>query len=137
MSVSQTIAGGGVLGAFLLAVISPLFPEPPVVQVHSLVFDGETVLQDRTISGDEDRMPVFWMANVINVNTGLAIHKCSGDGGFPYPVGRDLVTMDLPHWTGREGCTPEAIGPGEYVLQATWTWSGGQTSAESEPFTIP
>ena len=134
---TQTVIGIGALVVALNAGLAVVLPSPPAIQVHSLTFDGQTVTQDRTVSGSGDAFYMAWAATVKDASTLEAVHHCSGDGAFAYATGRHVVEMDLPRWTGREGCTPDSLPPGEYVVSATWSWGDQQATADSAPFTIP
>lgn len=133
---TQTAIGAGALIVALNAGLAVILPSPPAITVHSLTFDGTMVVQDRTVNGSGDAFYMAWAATVKHADTLEAVHHCSGDGAFAYATGRHVVEMDLPHWTGREGCTPDSLTPGEYILRATWSWGDKQATADSPPFRI-
>jgi hypothetical protein len=134
---TQTIIGAAALIAALNVAVDAVLPTPRPIEVHSLTFDGQTVTQDRTVIGTGDAFYMAWAATIIDFDTGASVPHCSGDGAFAYATGRHVVEMDLPHWTGREGCTPDTLEPGDYVARATWSWGDQQKTADSAPFTIP
>ena len=134
---TQTVIGTVALIAALNVAVDALLPSPPAIEVHSLTFDGQTVTQDRTVTGSGDAFYMSWAASVIDLDTGAPVQHCSGNGAFAYATGRKAVQMDLPNWTGRDGCTPDSLPPGAYELHAVWSWGDQQKSAASEPFTIP
>jgi hypothetical protein len=133
---SQTAIGAGALVLALNATLAVVLPSPPAISVHDLSYGDGMVTQDRTIRGTGDAFKIGWSATVINPTTDEPVPFCSGEGSFPYPIGRRAARMDLPTWTGRAECTPDSLSPGEYVLRATWSWGDQQTTATSEPFRI-
>jgi len=132
---TQTIIGAGVITAALSTMISLALPPPPAIEVHRLAFDGHTVTQDRTVTGQGSAFHMAWAASVFDAE-GRAVPHCSGSGAHAYAIGRQEVEMTLPRWTGADGCTPESLTPGAYTLRATWSWGDNQASAESAPFEV-
>lgn len=110
--------------------IPPLFPDPPIV-VHSLVYDGGRVTQDRTVTSEGDTFYANWAAIVVDA---AGIPKCSGDGNWAYSVGRRGAEMSLSEWTGDKDCGSKLIPGQQYRLKASWFWGDDQTSATSAPF---
>lgn len=129
----QLAIGVTFLAALGTAGVRAVLPAPEGITVHNLAYDNGMVTQDRTVSGSHDAFMAFWSANVTDVNTGLVVPGCEGDGSFAYPVGRAEPAMTLERWVGSTECKLTA---GTYELRGAWSWGDRQTVAKSLPFTV-
>ncbi len=131
--ISQTILGGAAIVAAATFAIQSVAPTQDGIAVHQIAYEDGMVTQDRTVNGTHDVFMAFWAANVTDVNTGLVVPGCEGDGSFAYPVGRSNPTMTLQRWVGSDECV---LTSGTYELRGAWSWGDRQTVAKSAPFTV-
>lgn len=129
----QLAIGVTFLAALGTAGIRAVLPAVEGIAVHQISYQDGMVTQDRTVTGTHDVFMAFWAANVTDVNTGLVVPGCEGDGSFAYPVGRATPEMPLQRWVGSDGCV---LTPGTYELRGAWSWGDRQTVAKSAPFTV-
>ena len=132
MSATQTVIGGTVLVGLLTLAVDMVTPAPPAIVVHDLHYEDGIMFQDRTVSaeGGEPVFYAFWTAKILDAETNVAV--CSGEGAFPYAVGRRNVQIELSEWVGE----PCDLPPGTYRPVAAWSWGYDQTSHAGHVFTI-
>jgi hypothetical protein len=134
MTFTQTIAG--VLGIpFVIAsVISGVIPKtpPPPIVVHEIRVQGDTVIQDRTVSGGA-KFTAVWSAEIRDAATGKVVPGCSGSGSWTYAPGRSQPQMPLVEWVGNDACR---LGPGAYQALASYEAGTFRTTARSDIFKV-
>ena len=138
MSIGQTGLGAAlIVGAIQLGVV-PLLPSPPPIEVHSLVYEGGLMLQDRTVRTENDLFPASWRAAIYNAETDKPIEECVGSGFWNYTAGRNTFPIPVDEWVGRDECTVDflrALNVDVYGV-ASWHWGDDHTPTfKTEAFT--
>ena len=142
MTFTQMLPGLAIVGVSLHLALQAILPSPPPpapIVVHSLGFENGRVVQSRTVTPPDGRpaIPMTWVAEIMDPETGLDVPGCHGSGGNVYQAGTADATYSLTDWTGNPDCTLAALEPGKaYVLQAAW-FSGTETvMAQSAPIVL-
>ena len=134
ITTAQTVIGGSIGGVFLSVAVGLFIPDPKPIEVHSLFFNGEKMLQDRTVTTDGEVFFARWEAKIVDAYSGDVIPGCKGGEPWNYTAGHKVADMTLEEWVGSEACTYESLEPGAYKGIASWYWGTDQTSASSNIF---
>lgn len=138
MSTSQFAVGFvAVLGLGQLALTSVL-PDPQPIVVHSLTYDAGMIIQDRTVTAEDQFFPAQWRAYIFDASTDKPIEECSGSGFWPYEAGRQSIPMSLQRWTGNTACTVDFLRSygGEFYPVASWHWGNDFEKATGATFVV-
>lgn len=130
MSLTQTLAGIGVIAGGLVALTGVVIPKVPPIEVHVLEYEAGMVHQDRTVTTDAEFFHASWVAQIQD-SGGRVI--CTGEGSWPYSAGTRIVDIPLDEWVGDEGCL-DRLTAGPYTPIASWFWGSDQTTHVGDPF---